>query len=165
MALWTAGERLTGTRLNDRMTADNSNLSHARYVQTGTQRSNATNWSTDGGFWYNTARSTSTLVVHTEPGTPKVSTFTIGKTGSWTICAGVRINGTTGNVYICKGGLADGNIIFGSGASIGPLAAGTIALTNGDTIQMRFIPLAATPVFSTLGDLNFISFQYHGQPA
>jgi hypothetical protein len=165
MALWTAGESVTATKMNDRMTADNSNLSHARYVQTTTQRSNSTNWPTDSGFWFNTARSTTSLITHSTAGTPLVSTFTINKSGSWTISTSARANGTTCNVYICKNGLGDANILAGSGVAIGPAISLTVALVATDTIQMRFIPLAATPVFNTLGDINFISFQFHGQPA
>jgi hypothetical protein len=165
MALWTAGERVTATKLNDRNTPDNSNLSHARYVQTTANKSNGSSWGTDSQFWFNTARSTTTLITHSTAGSPLASTFTINKTGVYTICSGIRFNGTTGSVYISKGGIGDANIIFGSGVSIGPVAAGSLALTAGDTVMIRVVTLATTPIFTTLGDLNYITFQYGGQPA
>jgi len=136
-------------------------LSFARYVNTATQRSDATNYTaTSIQGWMPTARKVSPLVTAANSGTPAVSQWTLLAPGVWTIVANVQFSAAS-SLYICRGGFATANIMAGSGSVVNPNVTIVREFNANDVIMLRWTTPVGTMVQGS-DDVNFVSFAYHG---
>lgn len=133
----------------------------ARYVNTTTQRTNATNWTTDGQGYFDTARKTNPLVTHNVSGTPSVSEFVLNAPGSWLIELGSQF-AQTATAYLCLNGVADANNMVGSGL----VAVQNVILLRefdtGASIRVRWKLSTAGLMTQGMADVNHIAFAYLG---
>ena len=137
-------------------------LAVARFVQTGTQRSDATNWLINNNQgWYNAERKTSPLVVHTVSGTPSMSSFQLKGAGSWRIQANGQFAGNS-TISICRSGIADSNVMASSGSLLNPNVTLQREFDFNATIQIRWSLVAAGVMQQARDDINWVAFEYLG---
>jgi hypothetical protein len=136
-------------------------LALARFRQSGTQRSNATNWPnalTQG--WFNVTEKPSSLVTHNTSGTPTVSSFTLLAPGAWQIGAGVKFSSVS-YLYISRNSAAAGNAMVSSGQLANPSCDITREFNYNDVIYVMYLPSASSTMDQ--GDaINFVSLTYLG---
>lgn len=136
-------------------------LAMARYTQSGTQRSNATNYTaaTIQG-WYNSGPKVSPLITHATSATPTVSSFTLKAPGVWEIGMNHQFSAAS-SIYICKTTAALANKMVGSGSVVNP----NCSLIREFDINTVIMPLWTSPAGTmdqTNDQANFIYFIYHG---
>lgn len=140
-------------------------LAVARYVQTATTRSDATNYTLNSTLqaYYNTARKPSPLVVHTTSGTPLVSSFQLKAAGTWLILANGQLAAGSSSIAICRAGIAASNVMAKSGAVANPNVGLLRELSYNDTIQIALTTPGTTGAMTQAADdLNWVSFAYLG---
>ena len=143
-------------------------LAMARYVQTGTQRSNATDWAAGANqAWMNTVRKASSLVTHVTSGTPTISSWTLLAPGTWQITAGLKAAGTIGlRLDIVRGTFSYSNSVASASAPTtannSACATITLEVNANASICLVWAFTAGTTIDSANGDCNFVSFLYLG---
>lgn len=138
-------------------------LAAARYVQTTTQRSNATNWAIGlQQAWFNTTRKSTPLVTHATSGTPLVSQFTINAPGLWTLSAGLIVSSGTTFVGISTSPSNENGCLARCGTIISPNCTVEAELNYLQVLYVLWNLSAAGTVNASGGDSNFVSFLYHG---
>jgi hypothetical protein len=133
----------------------------AKFYQSGTQRSNATNYTaaTIQG-WYNSTPKASPFVVHSTSGTPTVSQFQLKAAGVWEIVMNHQFSAAC-SIYICRTTAALANKRAGCGSVINA----NVTLLDVFDFNAVIMPLWTTPAGTmdqTNDQCNFISFLYHG---
>jgi hypothetical protein len=135
-------------------------LACARYRQTGTQRSNATNWATGDNLWYNTIQKDSPLVTKTDSGTPSVSAFTLNANGVWLIVIDWAFS-VNSNVYLRGSTTADARAGSSGGGGYGSLTV-CREFNYAQQLWVMWQGASATMLQGSDPDLNSISFTFLG---
>lgn len=140
-------------------------LSVARFVVTTSAHPNGGNWNSNIRAYFDATRKASPLITHviTGTGNSMVSDFTILAGGQWRISTGCKFAANS-SCYITKGGIANGNTIAAMGEVSMPFATTCQGLSNGEVIAIRWTMSGgfSTTLDISLGEINFVSFEYLG---